>query len=81
MLGVDLDLELENMTTAGVSNLAKKIRISCREKGYVVRPTYGGKTFNFLPMYISSEDQIVGLIRSFVNVAEEMINELRDASR
>ncbi|WP_161990222.1 aminotransferase class III-fold pyridoxal phosphate-dependent enzyme, partial [Xanthomonas perforans] len=42
MLGVDLDLELENMTTAGVSNLAKKIRITCREKGYVVRPTYGG---------------------------------------
>ncbi|WP_170912712.1 aminotransferase class III-fold pyridoxal phosphate-dependent enzyme [Xanthomonas axonopodis] len=81
MLGVDLDFDFKNMTATNVLNLANRMRNACRKKGYVVRPTYGGKTFNFLPMYISSEEQILGLISSFVEVAETMIGELRDASR
>ncbi|WLA12159.1 aspartate aminotransferase family protein [Xanthomonas translucens] len=79
MLGVDLNVD--HMNAACVANLAKRIRVACRDEGHIVRPTYGGKTFNFLPMYISGREQIEGLMSSFVAVTESMLGEMCDVPR
>lgn len=72
LLGVDLDLPFGMEIVS--SQIGLRIMEICLSRGVIVRPTYGGATFNIVPMYISSAEEIDSAIQLFSSVVEEVIH-------
>jgi adenosylmethionine-8-amino-7-oxononanoate aminotransferase len=72
LLGVDIaypsDADARNISIASL-----EIRHECRRLGVIVRPTYGSRTFNFVPMYISTEAEIDNMLGVFSAVTRDVV--------
>jgi adenosylmethionine-8-amino-7-oxononanoate aminotransferase len=60
-----VDLDLDSADDEKALELATRIRIEARHRGVIVRPTYGGRTFNFVPMFISTKDELDFMFETF----------------
>jgi adenosylmethionine-8-amino-7-oxononanoate aminotransferase len=60
-----VDLEFNGVDNEKAMELATRIRIEARNRGVIVRPTYGGRTFNFVPMFISTKHELDFLFEAF----------------
>lgn len=74
MLGLDL-IDPSQQQPANPALGARIIKIA-RERGVIVRTTYGGSTFNFAPPFICSRDELTRIVETFSSAVEEAVGEV-----